>query len=101
MHEKQDDRIFISRGVFRWVLFDNRPDSLTYKLLNDFTFSERNRAILVIPRGVFHAVQNIGTSEAIFINMPTRPYDHADPDKYRLPLDNDVIPFRFDKASGW
>jgi dTDP-4-dehydrorhamnose 3,5-epimerase len=100
VHEKQDDRIFISRGVFRWVLFDNRPGSPTYKLLNDFTFSERNRAILVIPHGVFHAVQNIGTSEAIFINMPTRPYDHADPDKYRLPLDNDVIPFRFDEAPG-
>jgi dTDP-4-dehydrorhamnose 3,5-epimerase len=33
--------------------------------------------------------------------MPTRPYDHADPDKYRLPLDNDVIPFRFDEAPGW
>src|SRR5262245_41758136 len=39
VHEKQDDRIFISQGVMRWVLFDNRPHSPTYKLLDFFTFS--------------------------------------------------------------
>jgi hypothetical protein len=26
--------------------------------------------------------------------MPSEPYRHDDPDKYRLPLDNDVIPYR-------
>ena len=101
VHEKQEDRICVSCGILRWVFFDNRPNSKTYKMLNDFTFSERNRVLFVIPRGVYHAVKNIGETEAVFLNMPTRPYDHADPDKFRLPLKNDLIPFSFDQVSGW
>ena len=34
------------------------------------------------------------------VNLPTRAYDHAHPDKYRLPLDTDLIPFRFDEKLG-
>jgi dTDP-4-dehydrorhamnose 3,5-epimerase len=34
-------------------------------------------------------------------NLPTWPYDHADPDKYRLPIKNDLIPFDFDDGPGW
>jgi len=96
VHKEQDDRIFFCVGSFRVVLFDYRKDSPTFQLLNDFVFSERNPTLITFPVGVFHAVQNIGTSDAIFINMPTKPYNHENPDKYRLPIENDVIPFSFE-----
>ena len=101
VHKKQDDRIYTCLGVMRWVFYDLREKSPTYQLLNQFTFSERNRVLFVIPAGVYHAVQNVGETEAIFINLPTRPYDHADPDKYRLPPKNDLIPFDFDDPMSW
>ena len=47
------------------------------------------------------AVKNIGNTDAYFVNMPTRPYSHEDPDKYRLPLRNDRIPYAFDDGQGW
>src|SRR5687768_1840802 len=37
VHKKQDDRIFTCLGVQRWVFFDNRSDSETYQMINDFT----------------------------------------------------------------
>lgn len=95
VHKSQDDRIFVSRGTMLWALYDDREGSSTHGLLNVFTLSERNRALLVVPKGVFHAVQNVGDCEAMFINMPTRPYDHENPDKLRLPVKNDLIPFDF------
>jgi dTDP-4-dehydrorhamnose 3,5-epimerase len=95
VHERQDDRLFHIVGTTHWALFDNRLDSPTNGMLNELVLSEKNRALLIIPRGVYHAVQNIGTSDAIFVNMPTRPYDHGDPDKFRLPLKNALIPFSF------
>ena len=101
VHEQQDDRLFMSTGVLRWALYDARADSPTQGLVNDFVFSDRNRGLLVIPRGVYHAVRNIGAVDALFVNMPTRPYDHADPDKFRIPVKNDVIPFSFDDGPGW
>jgi len=39
--------------------------------------------------------------DAYFVNLPTRPYAHDDPDKYRLPPRNDLIPFAFDERPGW
>ena len=99
VHERQDDRLFHILGTTRWVLYDDRDGSPTKGLLNEFVFSEKNRAVMVIPRGVYHAVQNIGTFDAVFVNMPTRPYEHGDPDKFRLPLKNSLIPFSFDDPS--
>ena len=99
VHQQQEDRLFHIMGTVHWVLYDDRPDSSTRGLLNQFVFSEKNRALLVIPRGVYHAVRNIGIGDAIMINMPTRPYEHGDPDKYRLPLKNSLIPFSFGDPS--
>ena len=56
---------------------------------------------MVIPRGVFHAHVNVGRTDALLVSMPTRAYDHTDPDVYRLPLDTDLIPYRFEERIGW
>jgi dTDP-4-dehydrorhamnose 3,5-epimerase len=100
VHRRQDDRLFLSAGVARFACYDDRADSPSHGQLNVFTISEHNRALVVIPRGVYHAVQNIGTRDLTFVNLPTAPYDHAAPDKYRLPLKNDLIPFAFDDNLG-
>jgi dTDP-4-dehydrorhamnose 3,5-epimerase len=95
VHREQDDRLFFSTGSVRVVLYDAREDSPTYGTINELYFSPHNRGLLRIPRGVYHAIQNIGETDALFINLPTQPYRHEHPDKYRLPLDTDLIPYRF------
>ncbi len=94
-HANQDDRIFVSMGTAQVVLYDDRPDSPTKGMLNEFFFSNLNRGLFTIPAGVWHALRAVGTEDVLFINMPNRAYEYADPDKYRLPLNNDVIPFKF------
>ena len=102
VHRRQDDRNFLARGRVKWVLYDDREDSPTYKQVTEVYLSEFNRGLMIIPRGVFHAVQNIGDDEAVIIDMPSVPYDHHNPDKYRLPLHNDIIPYRFEEGvKGW
>lgn len=98
-HEIQADRLFMIAGALRWALFDDRPGSPTHGLVNDLVLSDRAPALLIIPRGVWHAVQNIGVADAIFLNMPTQPYNHAAPDKVRLPLRTPRIPFDFDDGA--
>ena len=94
-HLKQDDRMCVIFGAAQFVLYDDRPDSPTYGLLNELYFTEHNRSLFVIPAGVYHAVKNIGYVDAVMLNMPNNTYNHADPDKYRLPLQNDVIPYKW------
>jgi dTDP-4-dehydrorhamnose 3,5-epimerase len=101
VHRLHNDRIFISRGELKVVLYDARPDSPTYELLSEIHRSELERDLMVIPAGVFHAHQNIGREDALLVSMPTRAYNHGDPDVWRLPIDTDQIPYCFDRPSGW
>ena len=94
-HETYDDRLSMMRGSLHWVLYDGREDSPTSGGLNELFFDEHTRSLLRIPRGVWHAVKNVGTTDAVMVNHPTRPYDYDNPDKTRLPLDTDRIPFSF------
>lgn len=100
-HIRNDDRTMVMSGEVKVVLYDDRPDSPTYRQINELFLGPHNLGLLVIPHSVYHAVQNIGTSDALLINFPTRPYDYESPDKYRLPLENDVIPYQFDRVAGW
>ena len=101
VHHLHDDRIYVSQGSVKVVLYDVRPESPTYCRVNEIYRDEYHRGIMVVPAYVFHAHQNIGSHDALMISMPTRPYDHADPDVYRLPLDTDQIPYRFETRAGW
>jgi dTDP-4-dehydrorhamnose 3,5-epimerase len=94
-HRDQHDRSALLYGRLRWVLYDGRPDSATAGLVQTATLTDRNRQLVVVPPGVWHAVENVGSSEAAFVNMPTKPYRYDAPDKFRLPLDTPEIPFRF------
>lgn len=97
LHETYDDRLFLAAGAVKWVLYDDRPESPTRGRLTELYFDEHHRSLLLIPRGVWHAVQNVGGGDARMVNFPTAPYDYESPDKMRLPLDTDRIPYRFDR----
>jgi dTDP-4-dehydrorhamnose 3,5-epimerase len=94
VHLEQDDRLFFDNGAVRAVLYDARAGSPSHGRVNELFFGSANRALLRIPAGVFHAVTNVGDVEARFVNLPTRPYRHDRPDKARLPVDTDAIPYR-------
>ena len=100
MHKLHEDRYCILFGEVEVVLFDDRPDSPTRGMVAKIVLSEYRRRLLNIPAGIWHADRNIGARDAVVINFPTKPYDHANPDKYRLPLDTDQIPHRFDGVRG-
>lgn len=100
-HKLNVDRTAVVVGELKVVLYDDRLDSPTSGLINEIVLGPYNRGLLVIPNDVFHAVQNIGTADAVALIMPTRPYDYECPDKYRLPPNNDLIPYRFDDVRGW
>ena len=101
IHHLHDDRIFISSGEVLVVLYDDRPESPTYQMVNEIYRSEHHRSIMVIPRFVFHAHQNVGDKDALMVSMPSRPYSHDDPDVWRLPVNNDYIPYTFEDKLGW
>jgi dTDP-4-dehydrorhamnose 3,5-epimerase len=101
MHKLHDDRYFLMFGELEVVLYDDRPESPTRRLVSRVVLTEYRRQLLCIPAGIWHADHNIGSRDVVLANFPTIPYEHENPDKYRLPLDTDVIPYRFDNPKGW
>jgi dTDP-4-dehydrorhamnose 3,5-epimerase len=101
LHKEHEDRYFILQGEMELVLFDPRPQSSTYGEVCRIVLSDKNRRIVNVPKNVWHADHNIGSSEVVVVNFPTVAYDHSNPDKWRLPLDTDLIPYSFQGARGW
>ena len=102
IHREHDDRYAFVNGRLEVVLHDAREDSPTHGLTSTLRISEYHRALLTIPAGVWHAERNIGTTDVLVVNFPTIQYDHANPDKYRLPLDTDELPVRLGPEwHGW
>lgn len=101
LHKKHDDRYFVLAGEMEIVFYDARPGSPTVNQVSSFVLSQYNRGLLNIPAGIWHANRNLGEKDVICVNFPTQPYQHDDPDKYRLPLDTDQIPYKFENLSGW
>jgi dTDP-4-dehydrorhamnose 3,5-epimerase len=100
LHREHDDRYALILGEMELVLYDPRPESSTSGELCKLILSGSQRCLVNIPRNVWHADHNIGTTDVVVVNFPTIAYDHAKPDKYRLPLDTDLIPYSFGNARG-
>lgn len=99
LHQHLTDRLFVVLGLVKVVVFDGRQDSPTHGRINEFTASEKNPGLLIIPPKLYHGWKNIGPSEAVIINMPDRMYDHEQPDALDLPWDSDaaqkIVPYRW------
>jgi len=101
LHKTHQDRYFILQGEMELVLFDPRPNSSTYGRVCKIPMSEMNRRLVNIPTHVWHAELNVGNKDVVVIDLPTQPYNHQKPDKYRLPIDTPLIPYSFGTARGW
>ncbi|KSV88327.1 dTDP-4-dehydrorhamnose 3,5-epimerase family protein [Sinorhizobium sp. GL28] len=101
LHKQHEDRYFVLSGELELVLFDPRPESSTCGKICKVYLSGNRPRLVNVPKFVWHADRNIGSSDVVVVNFPTIQYDHSNPDKYRLPIDTDLIPYSFGDAKGW
>jgi dTDP-4-dehydrorhamnose 3,5-epimerase len=90
-HKKQDDNFAVIKGMAKVVLYDQRADSSTKGTVNEFFTGEDNPLLIHIPRLVLHGFKAYGSKPAYVVNTVTEPYDHKEPDEFRVdPFDNDI-----------
>lgn len=99
LHRETSDRLFVVSGLVRIVVFDGRQQSPTFGKINEFLLSEKNPGLLLVAPFLYHGWKNIGTSEAVIINMPDRMYNYEAPDSLILPWESEaareLIPHRW------
>jgi|SRR5579871_1698758 len=100
-HKLQDDHFCCLTGMIKLVVYDNREDSPTHKVLNEFFIGDHNAQLIVVPRLCYHGWKCVSLNEAMILNLVTEPYQHAAPDEYRLdPHDNGLIPYDWSRKDG-
>jgi dTDP-4-dehydrorhamnose 3,5-epimerase len=91
-HEKKLDRYHIVSGELLVLLYDNRADSPTRGVTQKLVMSEKSARQVLIPPLVWHLSLNVGTTDAILVNLPSTHYDHENPDRYYFSIDSGEIP---------
>ncbi len=94
-HATTIDRLFVSTGLMRIVLYDARESSPTFGVLNEFRFGTIRPALVIVPPRVWHGVQNVALAASVVLNLVDRAYDYEDPDHWRVPNGTPEIPFVF------
>ena len=90
---------FLGPSNFKLRMWDNRPDSETFRNVKTLAVGADYPKAVLIRKGVVHAYQNIGAVDGIVINCPNRLYmgeGRREPvDEIRHEDDPDTI-FRMD-----
>ena len=74
-HTNQADLFcFLGPSNFKLRLWDNRPDSPTFRNVMTMVVGGDNPSAVIVPKGVVHAYQNIGDVDGMVINCPNRLY---------------------------
>lgn len=94
-HAHTVDRLFVTSGTMRIVLYDSRNDSPTLGVVNEFLVGLHRPALIVVPPRVWHGVQNLSNRPGTILNLVDRAYRYEAPDHWRLPHDTLHIPFTF------
>jgi dTDP-4-dehydrorhamnose 3,5-epimerase len=96
-HRKQDDNFTCVHGRMRLALYDARKSSPTRGEVNDFLISPEDPMLVHIPKLVYHGFKCVSENEAIVINTVTVPYNHKEPDEFRVDAYDNDIPYDWRK----
>jgi dTDP-4-dehydrorhamnose 3,5-epimerase len=94
-HRFTRDRLFVTHGAARVVLYDARLGCPTYGVVNEFRLGSPRPTLVLVPPGVWHGVQNVRRGQSRVLNIVDKAYSYEDPDHWRLPPETPRIPYRF------
>ncbi len=98
-HRRQVDHFACVAGMVKLVLVDTRPESPTNGAINEFFIGTHNPMLVQVPSLVYHGWKCISTETALVVNVPTEPYNYAEPDEYRLEPHH-TLPYDWTRKDG-
>ncbi|MDA9682750.1 dTDP-4-dehydrorhamnose 3,5-epimerase family protein [Candidatus Pelagibacter sp.] len=90
-HTKQIQNYAVIYGKIKLVLFDNRPQSKTYKKINEIFLGNENYSLVTIPTGIITGYQCVSKTKSILANCSTLPHDPKEMINYNH--DGDKVPY--------
>lgn len=98
-HREQIDNFCCVAGMVKLVLVDTREASPTRGRVNELFIGTQNPCLVQVPKLVYHGWKCISAEPALVVNVPSRPYDRAEPDEYRL-APHGTLPYDWSRKDG-
>ncbi len=99
-HKLQNDNMTVLAGMVKIVLYDDREQSPTRGMINEFFVGDYNQELIHIPKLLWHGFKCISEKEAMIINVVTECYNYQQPDEYRKPAHGSDIPYDWSRKDG-
>ncbi len=97
-HKLQADHWICLQGKALVGLWDDRKDSSTRGLTNEFWMTPEEPFLIKIPIGVYHGFKGSAPDrETMIMNLPTNTYNYQTPDEYRHDPFDPAIPFNWSR----
>ncbi len=91
-HQQMVLNLIVPVGVIKFVLYDDRPESKSYRVLEEIILSVENYQRLTVPPGIWMCFQGLDEKDNILLNIASIPHDPLEAES--LPVQNDTIPYR-------
>ena len=95
-HRSQRDIIIGVAGQLRLGLYDDRPESSSYRSFKMLNLSVSRPTAVQVPPLVWHAIKNPTSEGAAYIVVNDQPYCYENPDDWTLPAGSQSIPHSLD-----
>tara|TARA_B100001113_G_scaffold314482_1_gene280115 strand:- start:319 stop:786 length:468 start_codon:yes stop_codon:yes gene_type:complete len=92
-HLKMTQYLVVPVGTVKFILYDDRENSSTYKRIDELIIGEQQYSRLIIPPNIWYGFQSKSMYTSLIINTPDLAYDPNETE--RLPLDQTHIPYRW------
>jgi dTDP-4-dehydrorhamnose 3,5-epimerase len=92
-HHKMILNLIVPVGKILFVLFDDRPGSISRGTIMQVELSQSNYQRLTVPPGIWMAFCGTGDETNILLNIASIPHDPDESEN--LPMQNNIINFTF------
>jgi dTDP-4-dehydrorhamnose 3,5-epimerase len=97
-HKNQEDFFYVLEGNIHVVLYDPRESSLTKGITQEIPLGNSySPSGILIPGEVLHGYKVVGSKSARVLYLMNNTYDPLNPDEQRVPHDDLIIGFNWDK----
>ena len=95
LHQKITCNLAVISGAVNLVLYDGRPESPTYKNIQEILMGDDNYVLVTVPPMVFNGIKEADNAPAIIANCATHPHDPQE--ITHLEQNDKSIPYHWDR----
>ena len=78
LHKEMTLNYAVIYGEIKFVLYDDRKNSSTYKKIHEVYMGDNNYVRVTVPPGVWNGFMGIGTKESFVVNFTDIPHDPSE-----------------------